>query len=97
MELLLKNTDQKYNINNLIEKKAFKGDKTGWLMSFMVEGDFNSDNIDGIFTEENISEMTVYENEATSKITGYEKVLSLTIHHTGIDKALVEVQLSKGL
>lgn len=86
-----------YTVNNPIEKKAFKGDKTGWLISFILDGNFNSDNVDKIFTKDNISEMTIYENEQTREIIGYDKVISLTIHHVDIFRAIVEVQLSKGL
>ena len=98
MTIKFKNDNTSYEVFNPIEKKAFKGDVTGWLMSFVIKGDFASSNeVDALLSQNNISEFKITDNECERTITGYEKVISAAIHYTDNDKVVVEVQLSKGV
>ena len=36
MKLKFKNSNSEYEVKNIIERKAFKGDVSGWLISCML-------------------------------------------------------------
>ena len=98
MNITFKNSNTPYEVFNPIEKKAFKGDITGWLMSFVIKGDFASSNeVDALLSQDNISEFKLIDSDKERTVTGYEKVISAAIHYTDNDKVVVEVQLSKGV
>lgn len=96
MKLKFKNNNSEYEVKNIIEQKAFKGDTSGWLISFMLTCDMDAETIDALFSEEGISELTVIKEGGANVITGYNKVVTLSIHYL-TDGMLVEAQLSKGL
>lgn len=96
MKLKFKNSNSEYEVKNIIERKAFKGDVSGWLISFMLECDLNAEEIDNLFSEDNISQLTVINADSTRIINGYDKVITLSVHYL-LENTLVEVQLSKGL
>lgn len=98
MNITFKNSNTPYEVFNPIEKKAFKGDITGWLMSFVIKGDFASSNeVDALLSQDNISEFKLIDGDKERTVTGYEKVISAAIHYTENDSVIVEVQLSKGV
>ena len=98
MNITFKNSNTPYEVFNPIEKKAFKGDVTGWLMSFVIKGDFASSNeVDALLSQDNISEFKLIDNDKERTVTGYEKVISAAIHYTENDSVIIEVQLSKGV
>lgn len=97
MQLKFKNGDI-YDVKNLLEQKAYKGTKDGWMISFTINGHLNSNVLENLTTSDNISILTVIGDDSnTTVITGYDKVTSLIVRHNEIGNETAEIQLTKGL
>ena len=82
------------------EQKVEKSDGTsGWLLSFTVLSPITSTQADLIFSDDNISNMTVFDSvsESGQIIAGYHKISNITIRYgtNGISSA--DVQLTMNL
>lgn len=86
--------------NNPTEQKVVKSDgSSGWILAFSVYTPMTSVTADGIFTTDNISEISVLdtEGEVEQTITGYEKISSLIIRYSNSAESRADVQLTKDL
>ena len=97
MVIKLKGNETELTTTSVIEQKLYKqGVATGWLLSLNLSGCFSAHDIDGMLSEEGISEITLIgENEENTMISGYEKVTSCVVRYSE-NKATAEIQLIKG-
>lgn len=82
------------------EQKVEKSDGTsGWMLSFTVLSPITSTQADLIFSDGNISNMTVFDSDAESGqiITGYHKISNITIRYGTNGTSSADVQLTKNL
>lgn len=99
MRIAFKNGNE-YEAQNLLEQKVFNGSSSGWVIGFTFTANVNSSTLDSLLTAENISQLTIKDDEHstdTTVVTGYGKVTSAVIRHATAASAIVEVQFSKGL
>jgi hypothetical protein len=98
MFIRLKGNETEFTTTSIIEQKLYKqGASTGWLLSLNLSGGFTAQDIDGAFTEEGISEITlVGETKENTVISGYAKVTSCVVRY-GAEKNTAEIQLVKGV
>ena len=84
---------------NPTEQKVFKSNgDTGWIIAFSITTPMTSTELDKLLTEENISAITLMNNEtAAAVIEGYDKVTMVTIRYTSDVTSNIDVQMSKGL
>lgn len=85
MRVKFKNSTETYECTEPIEQKVFRsGVAVGWVIMFHIYGDFDSSEIDGIVTSDNITELTftVEDGKGTEfTINGYKDVTSCVIRH----------------
>lgn len=99
MKIAFKNGNE-YEVQNLLEQKVFNNASSGWVIGFTFTANVNSSSLDNLLTAENISQLTIKDDENTESATvvsGYDKVTSAVIRHATATNAIVEVQFSKGL
>ena len=87
------------NCSNPTEQKIFRsGAATGWLCAFQISEPMTSTDVDAALTDENISELTFYNDKAEEifVISGYTKTSSVVVRHAEKD-GTVEIQLTKGI
>lgn len=87
-------------VSNPVEQKVVKSDgSTGWILAFSIYSPMTSTMADEIFTEENITELAMLDEEEKTEqlITGYEKISSLIIRYANGSGARTDVQITKGL
>lgn len=86
----------------IVEQKAFvSGEAKGWILSGTIKNMQSSD-ADSIFTDDNISQMILYrenanetEGDSIGIISGYNKITSVAVRYTD-DAPMVTFQFSKG-
>lgn len=86
--------------SKLIEQKLFlSNNAAGWLCSISITEAMTSEEIDDLFEEDNIAELTLIDETANTTvcIKGYSKVTSVVAKHTGGENNIVEVQMTKGV
>jgi hypothetical protein len=87
-----------YSVKTPVEQFAVKNGTTLWALGFTFYGEFSSENILSILSDNNISEITIIDDDAPEKetiITGYSSIQNLVIRHTSAQTAMAEVQLVK--
>lgn len=85
--------------SNPIEQKIFKGgNPTGWLCSLNISEAMTSTEVDEVFTDDNISELTFCNDDGSELfvVSGYDKITSAVVRHAESNGA-VEIQLTKGI
>lgn len=77
-----------------IERKLI-GTNGGWILAFTIVTEMTSSDLDQQLSENNISVLTLINEENERQITGYRKVTGVTIRY--LENLLIEaeVQLSK--
>lgn len=90
MKLRLKN-GKEFNVVNVTETKS----ASLWFLSFVITDSVSSDDIDGSFTGDAISEIVLTaDNEEETTLTGYSKIIRATISHS-VKPVTTAIQLSK--
>ncbi len=89
------------------EQKLFKTNAgalvpAGWVLTFRMNGETTSSELDELLTKENVSTLEfIEESESITEsytISGYDTVTSLVIRHSSNpDMTSAEIQLSKGV
>lgn len=104
MKVKFKGTDTEFGANYITEQKIYNQEKeaVGWLMTANLSGDFSSEDIDAVVTNESISEITCIiesahaQTEITQNITGYNKIISCVIKYAD-NKTTADIQITKGV
>ena len=90
MKLQFVNT-QEVLIQELSENKNYSGI---WTISFTIQGLYSSSELDKLFTEDNITTLTIVGENNVKTITGYTKVTKMIIRYSeDMSDALIHVTL----
>ena len=90
MKIAFKNGNE-YEVQNLLEQKVFNNASSGWVIGFTFPANVNSSSLDNLLTAENISQLTIKDDENTESATfvsGYDKVTSAVIRHATATSAI---------
>lgn len=100
MYLKLKNIERTFDVTAPTERSAKGADRNYWVISFGVNEQLNTEEVEAFFKPENTAEMvfvTPYPNGTEYEYTacGYTKKIFSAIKHTADGGCVVELQFSK--
>ncbi len=91
------NNGQTFAAKTSVEQKIYRdGAPVGWVLSLSLTGNANSETIDALLTEENISKITITSETEEVILTGYDKTTSCVLKYTETS-FIAEIQLTKGV
>lgn len=84
---------EEFSTINVMEQKVNQGSTRGWVCVLLISTLLDSNQIDSLFTESNISEMVITaEDGSTKSLLGYNQLVSAVVRY---NQSVTEIQVAK--